>query len=1508
MAAQLDLQHVRNVGERLSQHYLDTLLARDLKPLFAAWREASAETGAPTPDRRLAALAEPYFRTLALVMRGSAEQRAAASSRFHAALARALGYEPAPTRVELPGGATLPLTLALRERGRPRLWVGEAAFPRSEDAADPFASAPIDPARARPPGARAKGHVETDSAMSWRALLDGPALRQEHAPRWVLLLAGPDALLVDRDRWPQGQYLHVELGAALGHRAPAALRAAAALLHRDTIAPAGRRSVLDELDERSHRHAFAVSTELKRGVQRAIELLGNEALRARRRAGLERPSARALTRECILYVYRLLALLYLEAREDGPAALMSAEAYREGLSLESLRALELVELHTTRAREGYFFQRSLDTLLRALYRGWPPRQVVLRTEVTAETRADPGALQIPALRAPLLSPASTPILSATALPNHALQGIIRLLSLTREGHGARARVSYATLGINQLGAVYEGLLAHTGMIADEPLIELQAPPGRTRDASRVLFTPASRAGNYRDDELRRDPETGATLEHPAGTFLFRLAGRARERSASYYTPELLARSLTQHTLRERLESLSADAILELTICEPAMGSGAFLSEAVGQLASAYLERKQRELGRVIPAEDYAREHARVRSHFVARRCYGVDLNPLACELAKLSLWLGALPLERDAKQELPPPPLELRLRVGDSLIGARREVYAPALLRDGRWQDVAPTRVSPPQTRPKGHVYHFLASAAGMAGYEGDAVARRLCPGEVAALKRWRAASRRPYAPDELARLQALSDELDVLWAQHLQTRQRALARGRVATPLWGQVHPKTPASSTDDSAPPETSGDAYARLRAVMDLWCSLWTWPLERAAELPDRAAWLAGVEALLRGPIELARAAALPGRFHHWELEFCEVFAARGGFDLIIGNPPWIKREWREAEVLRELDPRLALRGRGAAEIAARRDEVLQAPGARQRYLAALSERLGALRFLSAPSNFPRLQGVQTNLYKCFLVRCWGLLARRGVQGMLHQPGVFDDPRGGALRAELAERAALLVRAKNQLKLFPEVEHQRPYAWSITRGARAAPRFTLVANLLHPATLDGSWTHDGDGPVPGIKDARGQWDLRPHRSRLVEINDDDLRLFARLYDPPGTPRRAARLPALHSRELLATLRRFADAPRTLADLRGEYFCTEHFHETNRQADGTIRREVRAPASAREWIVSGPQLDVGNPLSKSPAPGCRGNHDYGVIDLTQIPADFLPRTNYVPGPAPRYEARTPTWRGAPTTRHYRYANRTMVAPTGARTLIPAILPPGPAHIDLVFSIVFADPRDLLLASGLWASLPVDFFVRSTGKGHARADVLSQLPLPVTRLAPVVIDRALRLNCLTQHYAALWSAQLPPAPFASARRGDPRTAGWEHAPRRWSWRAPLRTPFARRQARVELDALAALSLGLTLAELLHLYRVQFPVLRQYEAETYYDRRGKIVFTIDRRRAGVGLPRARWRELRRAVERDPSARPEWARDAGGPFAPPFDRCDREADMRQAYAHFDRALTASVERP
>ena len=115
---------------------------------------------------------------------------------------------------------------------------------------------------------------------------------------------------------------------------------------------------------------------------------------------------------------------------------------------------------------------------------------------------------------------------------------------------------------------------------------------------------------------------------------------------------MLTQCLVKYALKELLDEKNgrlkkADDILTLTVCEPAMGSAAFLNEAVNQLAEAYLERKQAELKTRIPHDQYPQELQKVRMYLADRNVFGVDLNPVAVELAEVSIWLNAIYGEQD---------------------------------------------------------------------------------------------------------------------------------------------------------------------------------------------------------------------------------------------------------------------------------------------------------------------------------------------------------------------------------------------------------------------------------------------------------------------------------------------------------------------------------------------------------------------------------------------------------------------------------------------------------------------------------------------------------------------------------------------------------------------------------------------------------------------------------------------------------------------------------------------
>src|SRR5690606_10967275 len=146
------------------------------------------------------------------------------------------------------------------------------------------------------------------------------------------------------------------------------------------------------------------------------------------------------------------------------------------------------------------------------------------------------------------------------------------------------------------------------------------------------------------------------------------------------------------------------------------------------------------------------------------------------------------------------------------------------------------------------------------------------------------------------------------------------------------------------------------------------------------------------------------------------------------------------------------------------------------------------------------------------------------------------------------------------------------------------------------------------------------------------------------------------------------------------TLGSREDEWFSTVFFDETGRVKDVTIRRESRFPKSAGEWVVSGPHFYVGTPFNKTPNEGCQHNQDYSPLDLTVLPDDYLPRTIYVPACSPsEYRKRPPHWNGRPVTDFYRHVHRRMIAPTGERSLVPTLLPPGAAHVHTVLTVAYS-------------------------------------------------------------------------------------------------------------------------------------------------------------------------------------------------------------------------------------
>ena len=514
-------------------------------------------------------------------------------------------------------------------------------------------------------------------------------------------------------------------------------------------------------------------------------------------------------------------------------------------------------------RDGYTLAALRSRLeARASARGtWAALQAIARL---AHTGCEVGDLHVAPFNGRLFAPAHAPVLDHLRLDDRTVSAALASLVFVDGGRDGRRRVAYEDLGVEQLGSIYEHLLD------DAP-----ATVGPNRPSQRKV-------------------------------------------TGSFYTPSALTDYLVRVTLDPLVRGKTADEILALRILDPAMGSGAFLVAACRYLALA-CERANLEAGGP-ECDDDMRAAWRRRA---AQRClFGVDANPMAVQLAQLSLWLATLATGR------PLSFLDHHLLCGDSLIGA-----SPAdVMRQ------PPGRTARRRIRGPHPLEAFF-----------DAI------GEMAAV-----------LPVRLT-IEGQADDT----AQIVREKERALEGSKL---LPGVV-----------------------RWRAACDAWCAAW---FPDAADvralypaLLDRA--LGRTSTLLRETVASAqtrvRQLAADRRCFHWPLEFPEVLldsvgrpAPDGGFDAIIGNPPW--------EMLR------ADHGRAAANT--------------------------LVRFSREAGIYHAQSRGHANQYQLFVERALSLLRRGGRLGLLVPGGFLTDHGTADLRAELIRRHGLesLLVFDNRRAIFP------------------------------------------------------------------------------------------------------------------------------------------------------------------------------------------------------------------------------------------------------------------------------------------------------------------------------------------------------------------------------------------------------------------------------------------------------------------------------------------------------
>ena len=564
---------------------------------------------------------------------------------------------------------------------------------------------------------------------------------------------------------------------------------------------------LDQVLEESRAYEQGVGENLKSQVYDALRSLAQGFLDFPANKLAPTPeNLQAIHDHSLIVLYRLLFTLYAESR--GLLPLHENDAYTRSYSLFALKNAIANDL-----RRGAPAVASMDALWSQLKQQW---------HVLAAGNPDLG---VPAYNGGLFDPSKHPFLEQYRVGDLHLRQAIDLVARTADrSTGKREFVDYRDLEVRHLGSIYEGLLEYRVRFATEPLTV-------HKERGHELYAPAA-------------PSETPTI--PAATVYLATDKGERKATGSYYTPEYIVQYIVEHTVGPVLDELRTQhagneaalvpAVLALNVLDPSMGSGHFLVAATDFIARFLVAAELKSPETSDGEADLAYWRRRV-----AQGCiYGVDLNPLAVELAKLSLWLATVARDK------PLSFLDHHLRCGNSLIGAR--------VRD---LGTAPAAKKKPGRTTKQARDEAEAGVAQLSMLTDSAFA-----GAMSA------------ATGLMTDLESITGDTlaEVHEAEALFHRvQREVTRKyRVLADIWTARH---------------------FGLSVDATLWAGLAAHVTRGGFQLPQYA-----------GIVDQAQAIATERRFFHWELEFPEVFFDKygrlmeeaGGFDAVVGNPPYVRQE--------------------------------------------------------------------------------------------------------------------------------------------------------------------------------------------------------------------------------------------------------------------------------------------------------------------------------------------------------------------------------------------------------------------------------------------------------------------------------------------------------------------------------------------------------------------------------------------------------------------------------------
>ncbi|GAB3416323.1 hypothetical protein GCM10027435_13490 [Haloparvum alkalitolerans] len=611
--------------------------------------------------------------------------------------------------------------------------------------------------------------------------------------------------------------------------------------HEAFLEDAGGDCFLDDVYDESNVFAQELGEDLQDNIYEAIKVLSEGYLQYPDN-DLEEADLDLVHDASLIYLYRLIFVLYAEA--EGRNLLdTDNEIYEESYSLNALKQEVAAELDSGDPKY-HDWQDDLSSRLEELF---------ALIDQGSESRGIPeDDLHIPAYNGGLFrtDPDEDDDPEAQFLAEHTvgdahLARVIELLTRSRRAEGGgKIFVDYSSLDVRHLGSIYEGLLEYQLHVADGPM--------------------ALDDGEY---VAAAEGDDGDAVAVEEGEVYLTTGSGERKATGSYYTPEYVVEYIVDETLGPLVEEIRedlvgqtsyrkgdeeagtfadefAERVFDLKILDPAMGSGHFLTSAVDYLAREIIDAQEKQAaqeGIETVEEDHDINWARRK---VAQRCiYGVDLNPLATELAKVSLWLRTLAAEQ------PLAFLDHHLKTGNSLVGSDIE----DVLADG--EEDADGEVG---TEGGGEVSDGAATADGQVTFTQFFDHARQ---EALAHVMDRFADLLSIDNETLADAKEMEDVYD-------EVREDPLYRHLLA---MANVH-------TADRFGLDVPGDAYERMARALQ----------QSAWDSIEEQDWFKSAQAM-----------ADDEQFFHWELEFPVAFydadgdrMENAGFDAVIGNPPYIR----------------------------------------------------------------------------------------------------------------------------------------------------------------------------------------------------------------------------------------------------------------------------------------------------------------------------------------------------------------------------------------------------------------------------------------------------------------------------------------------------------------------------------------------------------------------------------------------------------------------------------------